>query len=260
MDTYQSIFEKISLLEDQSIHEDPEEENICFHSHTTTEHGAVLCMECGEEVITSIADIFKQTTDPSRCYIRKVSEKSIYSEIVHMNISQHIQDLANDIYIQVCGTTPKHRRGVNRKGIIFASIFHAYKLNLNAQSCESLLNVFNIKRRDALKGLKYINENAPPNSPLRTTYITPEHLIQEFMKRFNADQKSIQEVLDLYHKIKGKSSIVNRSRPQSVAAGLIYFYSYMKGNDINIKEFTKKVSLSELTINKLAKECARILK
>ena len=61
--------------------------------------------------------------------------------------------------------------------------------------------------------------------------------------------------------IKNKSSIINRSRPQSVASSLIYFFlCKIKGaNNVNIKDFVKKVKLSELTINKIVKEIESII-
>ena len=80
------------------------------------------------------------------------------------------------------------------------------------------------------------------------------------MEKFDATEHQIEEVNTLYSKIHNKSSILNRSRPQSVASGLVRYYILMKGKDISMKEFKQKVKLSELTIEKMAKEISRILK
>lgn len=238
----------------------------CKHTHIAMEHGASLCLDCGIEITQRLnfdkewkyygLNDTKHTSDPSRCYIRKVKDRTIYQDVEHMNISDHIKDLANDIYIQVCGD--KVHRGAYRRAIVFASIFHAYKLNHNPQSCESLIEVFKIKRKDALKGLKFISEHAPSDSPLRTIYITPEHLIYEFMKKFNASIEQTREVVELYKSLKGKSSMLNRSRPQSTASGVIWYYMRITNREMSIKDFIKKVHLSELTVNKIAREVARI--
>jgi len=228
----------------------------CEHTNVNINGGIHFCHDCGKEMKEFSQQPTKNVVDPSRCYIRKVKDKSIYDDVKHMNISDHIKDMANIIYTQVCGNTT--HRGTTRRGIVFGAIFHSYKLDKNPQSCDTLIKQFNIKRKDALKGLKFINEHAPSNSPLRTTYITPEHLIHEFLKKFNVSKERKKEVLDLYHSIKGTSSILNRSRPQSVAAGVIYYYIQMTDRQIDIKNFVKQVNLSELTINKISKEISRI--
>lgn len=230
-------------------------QDVCDHTECVIEQGIRMCIECGVEMKEPVHSM-KHVIDPTRCYIRKTKDKSIYDDVRHLNISDHIKDIANKIYIQVCGNTT--RRGTTRRGIVFGAIFHSYKLDKNPQSCDSLIKQFNIKRKDALKGLKYINEHAPTNSPIRTTYITPEDLIYEFLAKFNVSSDKKKEVLDLYRSIKDTSSIMNRSRPQSVAAGVIYYYIQSTDKHIDIKEFVKQVNLSELTINKISKEISRI--
>lgn len=238
----------------------------CEHSRVVLEHGASLCVDCGIEIQRKLnyekewkyygMNDTKHTTDPNRCYIRKNKDRSIYVDIEHMNISKKIKDKANDIYLQVCGE--KVHRGAYRRAIVFASIFHAYKLSANPQSCESLINIFKIKRKDALKGLKFISEHAPVDSPLRTMYITPKDLIKEFMKNLNASEEDTSKVTRLYDTLNGKSSMLNRSRPQSTASGCIWFYMKISKRQMSIKDFVKIVNLSELTVNKVYKEIARI--
>jgi transcription initiation factor TFIIIB Brf1 subunit/transcription initiation factor TFIIB len=239
----------------------------CVHGTLIYENGSAMCNDCGielhinpnnkESVYYSIAKEKKSYMDPTRCYIRKLKDKTIYQDVQHLNISDHIKDVANNIYIQCSGE--KVKRGCNRRGIVFASIFHAYKLDRNPQSCESLIALFNIERKDALKGLKFINENAPNNASLRTTYITPEHLIIEFVSKFQTTPEQQREIIELYRKIKGRSAMLNRSRPQSVSSGIIYYWLMVAKRNISLKEFIKKVGLSELTVSKIAKEVARIL-
>ena len=158
----------------------------CSHEETIIQHGNRMCTDCGMEMKEPV-HTQQQTVDPTRCYIRKIKDKSIYDDVKHMNISDHIKDMANRIYSEVCGT--RTRRGTTRRGIIFGAIFHSYKLDKNPQSCDSLVKQFNIKRKDALRGLKFINENAPSNSPLRTTYITPENIIHDFLGKFNVSKE-----------------------------------------------------------------------
>ena len=76
---------------------------------------------------------------------------------------------------------------------------------------------------------------------------------------FNASKEHKKEVFDLYEKIKNKSSDINRSRPQSIASGLVFFWVLHKNIDISLKDFAKKVNLSELTILKLSRSISTIL-
>ena len=52
---------------------------------------------------------------------------------------------------------------------------------------------------------------------------------------------------------------MNRSRPQSIASGLVRYYILLRKKDISMDEFRVKVDLSELTIIRIVKEIARIL-
>ena len=79
------------------------------------------------------------------------------------------------------------------------------------------------------------------------------------MDKFDASIEHKNEVIELYNKINNKSAILNRCRPQSVASGCVIYYIRLKGKNIDIMEFKEKVRLSELTINRIAKEIDKIV-
>lgn len=224
------------------------------------------CYECGvqESLLTSEKEWRfygksdgRHVSDPTRVKQRKNDDRTIYKDVQNMGFSDKIVSSANKIYLQV--TDGKIFRGNSRKSIIFACIFHAYKLSGTPHSHDKLIGVFKLNRKNGLKGLKHVNLNAPKFSEIRTTYITPSDLVSEIMDKFSANSFQKQEVCDLYEDIKNKSSRLNRSRPQSVSAGLVYYWIKKKRLDISIKDFTKSVNLSELTISKIAKEIESIL-
>lgn len=239
----------------------------CLHANVANEKGIDVCIDCGEEIKKKIEHTkewryygqsdTRHSSDPNRVQIRKSEERNIYKDVENMGFSHKIVREANKIYFQV--TQGQIFRGNSRKSIVFACIFHAYKLSGKPQSHEKLINVFNLNRKTGLKGLKHVNLYAPKDSSIRTTYITPINLVEEIMEKFSATKEQKQEVIELYHQIKNKSSRLNRSRPQSVASGLVYFWICSKKKDITLKQFTKKVSLSELTINKIAKEISEVI-
>ena len=239
----------------------------CSHPEIITENNITSCIKCGEEINQQIMhekewryygpSDSKRSSDPNRVQIRKSDERNIYKDVQNMGFSETIINKANELYLQV--TKGQIYRGNSRKAIIFACIFHSYKLSGNHQTPENLIKLFGLNRKNGLKGLKIVNVNIPKNSEIHTTYITPEHLINDIMNKFSANNEQKNEVISLYSKIKNRSSKLNRSRPQSVAASLTYYWICQKKIDISLKDFAKKVNLSELTINKNAKEVASVL-
>lgn len=244
-----------------------EKQGSCLHDSVVIEGASTVCVECGmmmnkelsfekEWRYYGVMDT-KHSSDPNRCNARRSEDKTIFKDVEKLNFSEKIVSFANTIYEQV--TQSKIYRGNTRKGIIFACIFHAYKANNNPQSCERLIDIFEIDRKVALKGLKFVNLNAPKDSPFRNFQISTEHLIKEIMQKFHATDAHVQEVLHIYSCIKDKSSLLNRSRPQSVACGLVRFYIARKNPDISMDYFRSKIHLSELTISRIVKEIGRIL-
>ena len=239
----------------------------CSHDNTVTEKGTSVCIDCGEELQYRISHekewrYYGQTdekvlTDPNRSAIRKGDDRTIFKDVENLGFSENIISRANKLYMQV--TQGKIFRGNSRKAIVFACIFHAYKLCGKPQSHDRLIKVFNLSKKIGLRGLKHVNLHAPKDSDIRTSYITPRNLISEISQLFSATKEQEKEILDLYEKAKGKSSKLNRSRPLSIASSVVFCWIRMKGKEISLKDFAKKVILSEMTIQKLAKELEAVL-
>lgn len=239
----------------------------CSHAIVTNDKGVVACIDCGKELEKNIYNApewryyqqsdNKHTSDPNRVLIRKMEDRSIFKDVENMGFGDKIVSLANQIYLQV--TKGQIYRGNSRKALIFASIFHSFKLQGKPQSHEKLIKIFELSRKISLKGLKLVNLNIPRDSPIHTTYITPINLIEDIMDKFSANEEQKKDVTDIYNKIKNKSSQLNRSRPSSISAGIIWYWISKMHIDISLKDFASKIDLSELTISKIAKEVANIL-
>ena len=233
--------------------------------HTNINPNNKCCMNCGIEVDNDIqynhemcnTTSNRKYTNPSRCHVRKSDEKNIYKDVSNLNIPDTIIKEANSLYQHVVGK--RIFRGNTRKSIIFACIFYAYKQSGQPQSCDTLTTLFNIERKDGLKGLKIVNLHSDNDVVSKSTYITPENIISEIMKKFSASDNDIQEVIDLHSKIYKKSEILNRARPQSVASGLIRYYILKNNKNIPMNDFISTVGISELTINRIVKEISKIL-
>lgn len=270
LNEYKKILEKDELKESNSEDEENIEiiENIeCKHPNISSDTSIIVCLDCGKELQKTIfqdkewryygqADN-KRSSDPNRVHIRKIDDRSIYKDVENMGFSEKIVSNANQLYLQV--TKGQIYRGNSRKAIVFACIFHSFKLDGKPQIHENLRKMFNLTKKTSLKGLKQVNLNIPKDSPIHTTFITPINLIEDIMDKFKANIEQKKEVIELYNKIKNKSSTINRSRPQSTAAGITYFWISLKNIDISLKDFAHKVDLSELTISKISKEISDVL-
>jgi len=65
--------------------------------------------------------------------------------------------------------------------------------------------------------------------------------------------------VNIHNQIKNTSYKLNQSRPKSVASALVYYWIQKTGKNISMKEFTEKVDLSEITVDKLSKEIDRVI-
>ena len=239
----------------------------CKHSDLIDENGTVICLDCGEEIKKVISyekewryygsEDTRRNADPSRCQIRRNEDKSIFRDVENLGFSEKITTGANDIYSRV--TKGKIYRGNFRKSIVFACIFNSYKLTGKPITCEKLQEIFKLDKKVILRGLKFVSLNVPKDSQIRTRHITPVELIEDIITRTGIPTEDKTQIIEIYLKVQNKSSLLNRSRPQSFAAGLIYFWITENNKDVNIKEFIKKVKLSELTVSKISKEINRIV-
>lgn len=266
-----------NYIEEDDVEDICTEEDVCVnkkggckHKNIVSESGTYLCSDCGLELSKVMSyekdwryygsDDTRKNSDPNRCHIRKTEDKSIYKDVENFGFSEKVVNMANDIYSQV--TRGKIYRGNSRKAIIFGCIFHSIKINGKAYTCESLREIFQLDRKIILRGLKHVSLNAPKSSQIRMKPSTTNHdLIEEYMNKFSLNEDEKKEVILIYQKIKNKSTIINRSRPQSVTSSLMYYYLCKKkgANNINMEEFIKQVKLSKLTIDKISKEIESII-
>ena len=239
----------------------------CTEPDIVCENGINVCTECGEEINHPIlhdkewryygSSDSKRSSDPNRVHARKIDDKNISKDVQNMAFSDSIVSKANDLYLQC--TNGQIYRGGSRKGVIFACVFYAYKLAGNHQTPDSLIQSFGLTRKAGLKGLKIVNVNAPRDSEIHDTSITAKHVICDMMDKFLTSDDQKNNVYSIYESIKNRSSKLNRARPQSVAAAVIYHWITQNNISISIDEFARSIGLSELTIQKNMKELRDVL-
>ena len=231
----------------------------CAHEETVEEHGIMICMLCGTEL-----DMPSMTTyETGRCQFRVGRDRSLYDDIQGLPVPPDIAKIANDVFLETCkppevsdGRT--HRRAC-RKSIVFACIFYAYKLRNEPRTCDTLAREFNVPKKCILRGIKYVNEHGP-KIVNTNKYITPEHLIREYLATFDPTVDWVDGAVAIYLQVEDRSKTMLTSRPQSIAAGIIYYYTCTHCVQFDTKAFLEHVKISETTVAKIGNECKRILR
>ena len=226
----------------------------CDHQNKEKFRGISICVDCGQE--------FPDDFDAEKEYkfikvngstgrqIRRVYDKSIYKDLETYDIPHDIQMAANELYSKV--SDGKIFRGQSRKAVVFSCVFMAYKQTQKPQSIERLQVLFKINKKTVSKGIKLVGMNIQDKN--HKLFLNVEDIIPEILKSFDSSPLVLEEVLLIYSKVKNRSSTLNRSRPRSTAAALIYFYMKSRTILFSDKHFCLNVGLSKLTIVKLYNE------
>jgi len=255
------VFNKEYIIKKKNIDKE------CKHANVVKDKGTIICTDCGYQKKDHVNmskdwryygnNDTRHSSDPNRCHIRKYEYKTIQKDVTNMGFNDKIISIANQLYEKV--TDGKIYRGNSRKSIIFACIFHAYVKMGNPQEFNKLLKIFNLQRKIGLKGFKRVSLICDTSQEVEKKYITIESIIKNILIKLNAESHYFNQIYAIYKTIKNKSSVLNRSRPHSLASGLIYYYILISNKNMSLKYYSKKVQLSELTINRIVKEIAKLL-
>jgi transcription initiation factor TFIIIB Brf1 subunit/transcription initiation factor TFIIB len=198
----------------------------------------------------------RSSSNPTRCQLRKKQCHTFEKDLLDCGFPQNIVSKAIQLHREVGNR--EICRGKTRRGIMFAYIFLAYKLAGNPQSDEILIRRLGIDRKNALKGLKEVNSQLPKSSPVRKINITPLHFVKENMEKLNIEKYPIEYFVKMYESIHNRSEMINRSRPQSIAAGMIYCYLEDTLKTFNVQTYSDVVGLSYVTIKNIVTEIKKI--
>jgi transcription initiation factor TFIIIB Brf1 subunit/transcription initiation factor TFIIB len=227
----------------------------CTHPNCIQDKNILVCVDCGK----CVQKLFNQHREWKSQQTRpNTDEKNIFKDVENIHFSEHIVQIANALYTQV--TKEKIYRGNARKGIIAACVFYSFKVIGKPLIYKKIIKLFNINKKIGLKGLKFVSINAPKNSIIFKTQITPLTYIEYYMDELQASSHDIEKIKDLYYKIERcQVQKLNRSRPQSVASGIVYYWLLEEDKKITLKTFSKITELSELTIVKIQKDIKEIM-
>jgi transcription initiation factor TFIIB len=196
-------------------------------------------------------------------------EKSLYDEFQKIiNIAQ-IHGVPKIIIDEAMRTHKKISevktfRGLNRHGIIAASIYIASRINNYPRTAKEIATMFSLDNSSATKGCKnalsIMNELENNNNNINNTnektnlYQTiPINFIERYCSKLNINNELTMLCKFVANKINNQN-LIPENTPHSIASGIIYFVSQICNLNISKKSINTISDISEVTINKCYKK------
>ena len=192
-------------------------------------------------------------------------EKSQYDEFQritilgnHSGIPKLIIDDAMRFHKKI--SEAKTFRGLNRDGIIAASIYIAARVNSFPRTAKEIAHIFHLDTTAATRGCKnaisIINELESEMANTDKTSLcqpTPVTFIERYCSRLNINTELTKVCKFIALRIH-TNNLIPENTPHSIAAGIIYFIARSCNVSITKKEVSTISEISEVTINKCYKK------
>lgn len=250
----------------------------CEHPDVFDDGTRTICTQCGQEITCESISYDKEwktnmndARKSQRCTQRKQECKDIMKDIEGLDIPSDIKIMANNIFT-IISENGRIFRGDKRKGMIYACVSNAYDQfdeYKHTKNVMYLQNYFKLTRAVLSKAINEFSlllhtskSKNTINMNVKKSYVSPENYINSLVSNIGGDDNDIREVMQLYRLIESnKSRILDISRPQSFAAGLVFYYYIQKKRDTDVNKFVKDSNsgLSPLTVKKNMDEIDRIL-
>ena len=190
-------------------------------------------------------------------------EKAKYDDfqiITHMATNSGIPKIIIDDAIRYYDkiSEAKTFRGLNRDGLLAASIYISFSINKNPRTSKEIATIFNLDNTSATKGCKNainILNDLEVDTQDKTTLVktTPTSFIERYCSKLNINHELTRLCLFIANKVE-KGHLIPENTPHSISAGIVYFVSIKCNLNISKKEINTVSKISEVTINKCYKK------
>ena len=192
-------------------------------------------------------------------------EKSQYDEFQRITTMAHnsgISKLIIDDAVRYHKMISEQKtfRGLNRDGIIAASIYISCRINDHPRTAKEIATIFHLDTTSATKGCKNatsiintmeVDVNNENKTNLGTT--NPCDFIDRYCSRLNMNSELTKLCKFIAVRIE-KNNVMPENTPHSIASGVIYFVCMNCELNINKKDIHNISEISEVTINKCYKK------
>lgn len=192
-------------------------------------------------------------------------EKSQYDEFQKINTlasQSGLPKLLIDDAMRYHKDISEHKtfRGLNREGVIAASIYISARLNGYPRTAKEIATIFRLDNTSATRGCKnaisIINEleNGRPNNEKTTLcQTTPVAFIDRYCSRLGINSELTRLCKFIATRIQNHN-LIPENTPPSIAAGIIYFVAQVCHVNVSKKAVNGVSEISEVTINKCYKK------
>ena len=156
----------------------------------------------------------------------------------------------------------KTYRGLNRDGLLAASVYIAFSANNNARTAKEIASIFNLDTSSATKGCKNalnilndIEEHTVDKTELETT--TPDSFIHRYCSKLGMNN-NLTELCYIIAIIVWKKGLISENTPHSISTGIIYYVCQKCHLNISKLDIHNYSQISEVTINKCYKKLESI--
>tara|TARA_Y100000992_G_scaffold256324_1_gene189792 strand:- start:1474 stop:2568 length:1095 start_codon:yes stop_codon:yes gene_type:complete len=193
------------------------------------------------------------------------NEKSKYDDFQiitliarNSGIPKIIIDDAVRYYVKL--SEAKTFRGLNRDGILAASIYISFSTNKNPRTPKEIATIFRLDNTSTTRGCKnamnILNELEMSNNCEEQTLMTkttPSTFIARYCSKLNINQELTRLCMFIANKVKTQN-LIPENTPHSIAAGIMYYVSLNCNLNVTKKDINEASQISEVTINKCYKK------
>jgi transcription initiation factor TFIIIB Brf1 subunit/transcription initiation factor TFIIB len=230
----------------------------CQHLATSRFNGQTHCRDCGEAILSFCKEDTRFFDDSTVVLSNdRKAPKSIRKELDLLPLPDEIKDRADRIYAYKVGDNT-YRANV-RQEVKFSCIFEAYKEAGIIRDPNEIAQMLGIKRKGMSRGIMRCSSLFTGKASLSDQpSLTAMDLVPEMLARcgIQAEECHLEDMVRIYVYVKDRSELLNRSKPQSIAAALIFYYTstIVLDRKITKNEIAKHCGISVMTVSKLHSE------
>ena len=151
-------------------------------------------------------------------------------------------------------------RGMNRDGIIAASLYISFRINGCPRTAKEIATIFNLDYTHATKGCKnamsiinILEKDLEKDEKTHYSATNPIAFIERYCSRLNINTELTKLSQFIAKNIENRN-LIPENTPPSIAAGIIYFICQSCKLNVSKQEINNISEISEVTINKCYKK------
>lgn len=151
-------------------------------------------------------------------------------------------------------------RGLNREGIMAASVYIAARANRFPRSAKEIARVFKMDQTSATRGCKnavsiinVLESQLEPEEKTMLFKTTPTDFVDRYASSLSINGETRKLIKFVTYRV-DQESLIPENTPNSIAAGAVWFVSVLLDLGVKRKDISTISEISEVTINKCYKK------